>query len=155
LTWDTVYIYDTYHTQPLALVKNIHYCNLVSASWSADGHQLVVCSSDGYVSFLSFQEGELGMIYQPPVTETVETGPAAPACEELPSVAVPKPTLPKPATVALPPCEPGSTTIEQPPAKRKKIAPTLIAAPSMAELSLNDSKQKKRVQPMLLSTTNQ
>jgi hypothetical protein len=63
LTWDSVVIYDTVHSHPLAIVSGIHYCNLVDAAWSHDGRQLIVCSTDGYISRIVFEPGELGRVY--------------------------------------------------------------------------------------------
>ncbi|EEC49447.1 predicted protein, partial [Phaeodactylum tricornutum CCAP 1055/1] len=60
LTWNTVLIYDTYHDTPLSVVKGLHYANLSDATWSDDGHVLIVSSTDGYVSVLQFALGELG-----------------------------------------------------------------------------------------------
>jgi hypothetical protein len=37
--------------------------------WTPDGHALVVSSSDGYLSFLTFDKGELGTVYEKPVVE--------------------------------------------------------------------------------------
>ncbi len=64
LTLDTILIYDTYHSRPLAVAKGLHYAGLTDCSWSADGHKLMVTSTDGYISMLIFQTGELGEIYK-------------------------------------------------------------------------------------------
>jgi chromatin assembly factor 1 subunit B len=136
-----VLVYDTYQSKPLAVVRGLHYANLADATWSADGMHLVVCSTDGYISIVSFAPGELGQVYTPPVSA---------AATNLSTSSIPKPTANKePAAVTpvlnpvktvlqqprqeilLPPCEPGeSATIEAPPAKRVKvrITPTLVSA---------------------------
>ena len=72
LTIDTVLIYDTHHNVPLAMARGLHYAGLTDASWSTDGMTLFVTSSDGYVSILSFGEGELGEVYHAPVINIVE-----------------------------------------------------------------------------------
>lgn len=72
LTSDTVLIYDTHHNQPLALAKGLHYAALTDAAWSTDGKTLFVTSSDGYLSILSFGNGELGEVYEAPVVNVVE-----------------------------------------------------------------------------------
>lgn len=159
LTWDSVVVYDTVHSSPLAMVKGLHYCNLTDGAWSADGHSLVVCSTDGYVSIITFDEGELGEVYTPP-EETVEVTSTAESSVPEP-VTTPK-TVSPPASnkpPSLPPCEPGSTTtLEGRPAKKAKVrvTPTLLtkrpaeeAAHAVNQLSLD--KKKKRVQPMLVS----
>jgi len=62
LTWDTVYLYDTHHSQPLAVATGLHYANLVQGTWSDT--TLYVCSTDGYLSAIEFDEGELGTVYK-------------------------------------------------------------------------------------------
>jgi hypothetical protein len=85
LTIDTVLIYDTHHDQPLVVARGLHYAGLTDAAWSVDGRTLFVTSSDGYVSILSFANGELGEVYVDPnvdkqtemlAEETVVTGTA-------------------------------------------------------------------------------
>ena len=63
LTSDTVLLYDTHHSHPLAMARGLHYAGLTDAAWSEDGKTLFVTSSDGYVSILSFGNGELGDVY--------------------------------------------------------------------------------------------
>jgi chromatin assembly factor 1 subunit B len=140
----------------LSIARGLHYSNLADATWSADGLNLVVCSTDGYLSILSFAPGELGDVYTPPVEDvaaedstlvpntniTATTAPkhetTATTSTTVTPTAVPSPRstqhlpLPNPNQVLLPPCEPGQTaTIEAPPAKRAKklrITPTLVSA---------------------------
>jgi WD40 repeat protein len=64
LTEISIIIYDTYHNKPIALARGLHYSGLTDAVWTPDGHTLVVSSSDGYISFIVFQKGELGQVYQ-------------------------------------------------------------------------------------------
>jgi hypothetical protein len=64
LTEISILIYDTYHNKPIALARGLHYSGLTDAMWTPDGHALIVCSSDGYLSFIVFEEGELGHVYQ-------------------------------------------------------------------------------------------
>lgn len=68
LTLDAILIYDTYHSRPLAIAKGLHYAGLTDCAWSSDGHTLMVTSTDGYVSILTFSEIELGAVYHPPIT---------------------------------------------------------------------------------------
>jgi len=60
LTLDTVFIYDTYHSRPLSVARGLHYASLTDCTWSSDGRTLIVSSTDGYISILSFSDGELG-----------------------------------------------------------------------------------------------
>jgi chromatin assembly factor 1 subunit B len=153
LTWDSVLVYDTCQSKPLSIARGLHYANLADATWSADGLNLVVCSTDGYLSIISFAPGELGEVYTPPVvledvvhagaqdsstgslvganTTNVpknETSTSTVTPSAAPSLKLP---LPNPNQALLPPCEPGQTaTIDAPPAKRAKvrITPTLVTA---------------------------
>ena len=72
LTGDAVLVYDTHQDSPLAMARGLHYGGLTDAAWSADGKTLFVTSSDGYVSILSFGDGELGEVYVPPEVKIVE-----------------------------------------------------------------------------------
>lgn len=60
ITIDGVLVYDTQHRNPIAIAEGLHYAQLTDLSWSSNGRVLVVSSSDGYCSILSFDEGELG-----------------------------------------------------------------------------------------------
>jgi hypothetical protein len=182
LTWDSVVIYDTFHSKPLSIIRGLHYANLADATWSADGLNLVVCSTDGYISIVSFAVGELGDVYTPPAeAEAASKDETTIMASPLPRTATPASTaVQRPAVAPLPPCDPGQTaSIEAPPAKRAKkvrIAPTLVSTleggPSSAskrpaddadhvgnavdKLSLNVDEhkpKKKRIQPMLVSST--
>lgn len=65
-TQDSVLIYDTQQTAALALVSHLHYATFTDMTWSSDGCNLILTSSDGFCSIISFDEGELGAIYTPP-----------------------------------------------------------------------------------------
>jgi chromatin assembly factor 1 subunit B len=164
LTLDSVLIYDTHHLRPLCIARGLHYAGLTDCTWSADGRNLIVSSTDGYVSILTFDEKELGEIYTPP--PKVVLPPKGVLKKEPPA----KPeTVP---VVSLPPCEPGQTaTLEARPAKRAKtrITPTLLSTPVEAPTvtlspPTGDTRKsenvvcaeqpkakKKRIQPTLVS----
>ncbi|XP_059485428.1 chromatin assembly factor 1 subunit B [Neocloeon triangulifer] len=59
-TQNSVLLYDSQHSTPLAFISHIHYTRLSDISWSPDGNLLVVASSDGYCSCINFSPGELG-----------------------------------------------------------------------------------------------
>jgi hypothetical protein len=128
---DSVLVYDTYHSQPLAVFKGLHYANLTDAAWSSNGHQLLVSSTDGYISVISFAQGELGKVYEPPKA----------------AVAATKPLKIEPTEVVLPPCEPeanndtaAATIIHAPPQKKaKRIAPTLVSTSPSTSAPLSDT----------------
>ncbi|PIK43824.1 putative chromatin assembly factor 1 subunit B-like [Apostichopus japonicus] len=65
-TEDSILFYDTQQSIPFAYVSNIHYTTISDISWSSDGSWLAVCSTDGYVTIISFEPNEIGEIYEPP-----------------------------------------------------------------------------------------
>ena len=65
-TQDAVYVYDTQQKQPLCVVSNLHYATFTDLAWTSDGSTLLISSSDGFCSCLSFTPGELGSTYIPP-----------------------------------------------------------------------------------------
>ncbi|KAF3480629.1 chromatin assembly complex protein [Arthroderma uncinatum] len=62
-TQDAVLIYDTQQQTPLCVVSNLHFATFTDLSWSHDGLTLIMSSSDGFCSALSFSPGELGQIH--------------------------------------------------------------------------------------------
>lgn len=149
LTLDSVLIYDTHHTRPLSIIQGLHYASMSDCQWTADGMNLVVSSTDGYISIVSFDQKELGEVYAKqalPQNQTSTTGTAAPrtVSPSQPVVAASNKLTNNNVvnsaqkivmeTPLIPPCEPGqSATLEGPPSKRPKktrITPTLISAPA-------------------------
>ncbi|KAL5286754.1 CHAF1B family protein [Megaselia abdita] len=63
-TRSSVYLYDTQQKNPFAMISNIHYTRLTDLSWSSDGQILVVSSTDGFCSLITFAPGELGEMYE-------------------------------------------------------------------------------------------
>ena len=51
---DTVYIYDTEQTVPIALVGGIHFAAITDLSWINNGSSLSISSYDGYCSIIDF-----------------------------------------------------------------------------------------------------
>lgn len=64
-TQDAVHVYDTQQTKPLCVVSNLHYATFTDLTWSSDGQTLLMTSSDGFCSALSFAPGELGTVHHP------------------------------------------------------------------------------------------
>jgi len=148
LTVDSILIYDTVHSSPLCIAKNLHYAGLTDCSWSSDGHHLVVSSTDGYISMISFEDGELGDIYVDAFNangvDTVDAG------NELVSKAANTPvktmkTIVTKEHVSIPPCEPGESAIIAPPAKKARIMDSGVNVNTLPV------RKKKRV-PLLTST---
>lgn len=63
-TKNSVFFYDTQQPVPFAIVSNIHYTRLTDLTWSTDGNILIVSSTDGFCSLLTFAENELGERYE-------------------------------------------------------------------------------------------
>jgi hypothetical protein len=144
LTTDSVLIYDTHHLKPLSVVRGLHFANIVDASWSSDGHSLIVCSTDCYISILRFSSGELGEVYVKQASDTaiaIQNNPTCTTLDHKSSVPLitnvaPDETLLSTSQLQLqktscsiPPCEAGPANIlEGPPIKRQKIriTPTLV-----------------------------
>lgn len=52
---------------PFGCVSNIHYARLTDLTWSSDGNILIVSSVDGFCTVITFEEGELGKVYDKPL----------------------------------------------------------------------------------------
>lgn len=57
---DSVAIYDTAHTSPIAVVGALHLAEITDLAWSPCGRRLAVSSRDGFCSVVAFDKGELG-----------------------------------------------------------------------------------------------
>ncbi|KAL1921637.1 uncharacterized protein VTP21DRAFT_10279 [Calcarisporiella thermophila] len=68
-TQDAVFVYDTQQQGALAMIGNLHYATITDVAWSRDGRILLLCSTDGFCSVVSFDSGELGEPYGPPQTQ--------------------------------------------------------------------------------------
>ncbi|RWS14338.1 chromatin assembly factor 1 subunit B-like protein [Dinothrombium tinctorium] len=66
-TPDTVLFYDTQQETPFAFVSDIHYARLCDICWTHDGRTLLVSSFDGYITFITFDDGEIGLPYKGPI----------------------------------------------------------------------------------------
>ncbi|KAI9725457.1 MAG: hypothetical protein M1828_003128 [Chrysothrix sp. TS-e1954] len=73
-TQDAVYIYDTQQSTPLCVVSNLHFATFTDVTWSMDGHTLLMSSSDGFCSALSFSPGELGSVYHGSLASRLSQG---------------------------------------------------------------------------------
>mmetsp|Transcript_4338 Transcript_4338/g.11909 ORF Transcript_4338/g.11909 Transcript_4338/m.11909 type:complete len:608 (-) Transcript_4338:154-1977(-) len=165
LTWDSVIIYDTHHTEPLAFISGLHYANLTDASWSSDGHSLVVSSSDGYITLIRFAQGELGT-----ARATTDVQRPCPIVQSTAAVLnkVLRVDDSKAATL-VPPCEPGPVQAVSRPPKKARITTveeasnnnnnvvtkkTTFTLPQKRETAAQPNvlvpKKKKRIQPTLL-----
>jgi chromatin assembly factor 1 subunit B len=153
LTVDSILIYDTYHSSPLCIASGLHYAGLTDCSWSSDGHHLVVSSTDGYISMISFADGELGEVYHDDRTAALASQSSAPHPEttmknlkssisaEIKSAQKGMPS--PPVKIDLPPCEPGqSAMIMAPPTKKARTAST-----TSSTVNTLGVRKKKKITP--------
>ncbi|KOS18864.1 putative WD repeat-containing protein [Escovopsis weberi] len=63
-TQDSVLLYDTQQKTPVCVVSNLHCATFTDLAWSSDGLTLIISSSDGFCSTLTFGVGELGDVYK-------------------------------------------------------------------------------------------
>ncbi|KAF9888325.1 hypothetical protein FE257_008758 [Aspergillus nanangensis] len=109
-TQDAVMVYDTQQQTPLCVVSNLHFATFTDLTWSNDGLTLIMSSSDGFCSALTFAPGELGQSYNPaPATQpsgaaVQSTTPAPVAPLKVTSTPIP------PATAPAPPASPARST---------------------------------------------
>lgn len=136
LTEKSVLVYDTFHTKPISVARGLHYSGLSDAVWTPDGHTLLVSSMDGYISVLSFEQGELGVVYRGDVANRGESLRCPPKDHKL-ETSLPTPT---PREEGTPSATSSSTKqprtnelqetvhILQPKKKKKKrIVPTIVS----------------------------
>jgi chromatin assembly factor 1 subunit B len=170
LTEKSILIYDTYHGKPLCLARGLHYAGLTDAVWTSDGRTLLVSSSDGYISVISFKEGELGTVYSgnegvTSVKNCVDEGIEPPLDERMtPSIFTPSTMVPEDkheiAKELLFPALPSNK-------KRVAIQSTTPISPSSrnqlesmeqqhfaTKVNVLQPKKKKRVTPTLVTTTS-
>ena len=62
-TQNSVIIYDTQQLTPFAFLSEIHYTRISDVAWSKDGRLLLISSTDGFCTFVSFTDDELGEVY--------------------------------------------------------------------------------------------
>ncbi len=59
-TLDNVYVYDSQHPHPLAVIANMHMDRLTDIAWSASGRTLLLSSYDGYCTLVHLDAGDVG-----------------------------------------------------------------------------------------------
>lgn len=63
-TKSSVCLYDTQQPTPIGIISNIHYTRLTDLAWSQDGRILIVSSTDGFCTLITFAADELGVEYR-------------------------------------------------------------------------------------------
>ncbi|KAF2007376.1 WD40 repeat-like protein [Amniculicola lignicola CBS 123094] len=76
-TQDAVHIYDTQQQKPLCVVSNLHFATFTDLTWASDGLTLLITSSDGFCSSLTFSPGELGEKYTGPLATSKNHAPSS------------------------------------------------------------------------------
>lgn len=108
-TQDSVLVYDTQQQAPICVVSNLHFATFTDLTWSNDGLTLIMSSSDGFCSTLTFAPGELGQPYTAPVSTAHQTSTSG----VQPTGHVPNPAKPSPGmapgnATPIPPMPPAS-----------------------------------------------
>ncbi|KAK7553718.1 chromatin assembly factor 1 protein [Phyllosticta citricarpa] len=91
-TQDAVHIYDTQQQKPLCIVSNLHFATFTDLTWTNDGSTLLMTSSDGFCSCLTFQPGELGQVHPGPAKHQQPTSINIAAATSNQSTPTPTPT---------------------------------------------------------------
>lgn len=120
-TQDSVYVYDTQQQTPLCVVSNLHFATFTDLTWSNDGLTLIMSSSDGFCSTLSFSPGELGQPY---------TGPTSTPHTHAVSSASSTNHNPLPTPTYQSPIKPTSTLTSPVPNQPSSVAPARPATPA-------------------------
>lgn len=59
-TLNSLFVYDTQSTHPIAVLAGIHYAAITDIAWSCEGKFLAVSSQDGFCTLVAFDQEELG-----------------------------------------------------------------------------------------------
>ena len=154
LTQQTVVVYDTVHSKPLAVANGLHYAGLTDAVWAADGHTLLVSSSDGYVSIVRFGPGELGEVYKEEQDVTAKSADKAKSQETIKTVTTTPPpveTTPNVIDLSTSRKRPVEEEPEQHPQESKANDAKEEMTVHILQPKKKKKKKKKRVTPTLVS----
>nr|XP_020645043.1 chromatin assembly factor 1 subunit B isoform X1 [Pogona vitticeps]XP_020645044.1 chromatin assembly factor 1 subunit B isoform X1 [Pogona vitticeps] len=144
---DSVLFYDTQQSFPFGYVSNIHYHTLSDISWSSDGSFLAISSTDGYCSFVTFEDEELGIpLKEKPalIVKTPSTAEKKLKRGQSPSIVSP---VPKPLD-STPPnrtVDPGSPTVQCKTTVSSKDSPSTPVA--IRNIPASSSEERKSMQP--------
>ncbi|KAF2834288.1 WD40 repeat-like protein [Patellaria atrata CBS 101060] len=133
-TQDAIYIHDTQQFTPICVVSNLHFATFTDLTWSNDGNTLLMTSSDGFCSCLTFAPGELGQR----ITESTKSHPTfinTAAASSAQSTPTPTPTSSSmPTQAKLPPAafpaSPSSFAPNRPTSPARSMSTSSIATES-------------------------
>ncbi len=98
LCTDSLLIYDTEtESRPIARIAGLHLAEQTDMCWTADGRNLFISSTDGYVSCVTFSEGELGVELPKSEYPKIRIDPP-PSVKKQQSKSVTKPPAPPPTS---------------------------------------------------------
>ncbi|KAI8818420.1 WD40-repeat-containing domain protein [Fimicolochytrium jonesii] len=135
---DALLIYDTQQREPIAYLSGLHYATLTDLAWSPDGCTLLITSTDGFCSVISFEKGELGETIEAPhkaaIDPSIGTPPASPTARTLTAIDTSTATLRMPlaAQPDIPVAskhsreDPARTDSGAPESKKRRIAPIFL-----------------------------
>lgn len=61
-TMDTLMIFDSRQSHPIAAFSDLHYGSLTDIAWAPDGYSLLLTSTDGFCSLVEFEASDLGHV---------------------------------------------------------------------------------------------
>jgi len=150
-TQNAVMFYDTQQATPFGRVSNIHYTGLTDLTWSPCGNILVVSSSDGFCSIVTFEAGELGEELAPSALPSAAASPVppSPSLATSPSLKTTNrttstsPTTANPTTKSTNPTT--TTTTTSSPTTTTSTSPTIV--PTVSQLQLDSPASSKTQAP--------
>ncbi|SMQ50637.1 unnamed protein product [Zymoseptoria tritici ST99CH_1A5] len=124
-TQDAVHLYDTQQQKPICVVSNLHYATFTDLTWSSDGLTLLMTSSDGYCSALTFAPGELGQIHHAQPVSARGTPAPISIAKANSAASTPQPT---PTGTVAPPSVPNSAGFTRQPSLPNTSNPAIASA---------------------------
>lgn len=136
-TQDAVHLYDTQQQKPICVVSNLHYATFTDLTWSSDGQTLLMTSSDGFCSALTFAPGELGTVYHGATTASSRpSSPPVSVAKANSAVSTPQQTPTGTATPAqVPPHTHSRRTSASQPAAANAVPVSAVPSPSLAKIA--------------------
>ncbi|KAF6154903.1 hypothetical protein GIB67_018340 [Kingdonia uniflora] len=133
-TLNSLYIYDTESSSPIAVFAGLHYAAVTDIAWSSNAKYLALSSQDGYCTLIEFESNELGSLIHVPDAKKEMDGVST-------TVMIEKPDKPVEAA------NPAVVIIDDrsKDAERKQPSPT-----SIISTSASNKPAKRRITPMAI-----